>query len=69
MDEPAFSVETSPAAADLERLERGLGEPALPSVGTPGFRPLAVFAVLEDYPAGRERYFLRKALEEAREPT
>jgi GNAT superfamily N-acetyltransferase len=40
----AFSVETSPAARDIEALAQGLTEHALPVTGTPGFRPLSVLA-------------------------
>ena len=44
MSDLAFSVETSPAARDIEALAQGLTEHALPVTGTPGFRPLSVFA-------------------------
>ena len=39
-----LSVETSPAARDIEALGKGLTEHALPYTGRPGFQPLAVFA-------------------------
>lgn len=39
-----ISVETAPDPRDVEALGRGLTEHALPTTGTPGFQPLAVFA-------------------------
>ena len=40
----ALSVETQPAACDVEALGHGLTQHALPTTGRPGFQPLAVFA-------------------------
>ena len=40
----ALSVETRPAARDVEALGHGLTDHALPTTGRPGFPPLAVFA-------------------------
>jgi GNAT superfamily N-acetyltransferase len=39
-----LSVETRPAARDVDALGQGLTEHALPTTGRPGFQPLAVFA-------------------------
>jgi len=39
-----LSIETRPAARDVEALGQGLTEHALPTTGRPGFQPLAVFA-------------------------
>jgi pimeloyl-ACP methyl ester carboxylesterase/ribosomal protein S18 acetylase RimI-like enzyme len=39
-----LSVETQPASQDVEALGEGLTDHALPTVGRPGFQPLAVFA-------------------------
>ena len=44
MTDFAISVETAPDPRDVEALGRGLTEHALPTTGTPGFQPLAVFA-------------------------
>jgi GNAT superfamily N-acetyltransferase len=44
MEDIELSVETSPAAHDIEALGKGLTEHALPYTGTAGFRPIAVFA-------------------------
>ena len=44
MSDLTFSVETAPAARDIDALGRGLTEHALPITGTPGFQPLSVFA-------------------------
>ena len=43
-DDVVFSVETTPAARDVEALGQGLTEHALPTTGRPGFQPLGVFA-------------------------
>lgn len=43
-DDLTLSVETRPAARDIDALGRGLTEHALPTTGRPGFEPLAVFA-------------------------
>ena len=40
----ALSVETQPASEDVRALGQGLTDHALPTVGRPGFQPLAVFA-------------------------
>jgi GNAT superfamily N-acetyltransferase len=44
MDDLRFSVETSPDRRDVDALGAGLTEHALPTTGTSGFHPLAVFA-------------------------
>ena len=44
MNDLSVAVETAPDPRDVEALGRGLTEHALPFTGTPGFRPLAVFA-------------------------
>ena len=43
-DAVVLSVETAPAARDVEALGQGLTEHALPTTGRPGFQPLGVFA-------------------------
>ena len=44
MSDLALSVEAAPPAQDVAVLEAGLTAHALPFTGTPGFRPVAVFA-------------------------
>ena len=44
VDGLTLSIETRPAARDVEALGQGLTDHALPTVGRPGFQPLAVFA-------------------------
>lgn len=39
-----LSVETRPAARDVDALGQGLTDHALPTTGRPGFQPLGVFA-------------------------
>jgi GNAT superfamily N-acetyltransferase len=43
MGELRISVETTPAREDVAVLEAGLTAHTLPIIGTPGFKPLAVF--------------------------
>jgi len=44
MATPTLTLETNPAARDIERLGQGLTEHALAFTGGPGFAPIAVFA-------------------------
>jgi GNAT superfamily N-acetyltransferase len=44
VEDVAISVETAPDRRDVEALGHGLTEHALPTTGSPGFQPLAVFA-------------------------
>ena len=44
MTDLVLSVETAPAATDVQALAQGLTDHAMPTTGSPGFQPLAVFA-------------------------